>query len=118
MEIDKKNVIDTLEIARQKYPGAQNSLDALCKRFNIDNLKREKHNALIDCHLLKDVYINLIDQKEPKLDLESSNISNSQYKENFETSDKVKRKIVKPSNAELQLHKDYLKSYLQKNFYD
>ena len=117
-KIDENNVIDTLEIARQKYPGAQNSLDALCKRFNIDNLKREKHNALIDCHLLKDVYINLIDQKEPKLDLESSNISNSQYKENFETSDKVKRKIVKPSNAELQLHKDYLKSYLQKNFYD
>jgi len=117
-EIDKNNVIDTLEIARQKYPGAQNSLDALCKRFNIDNSKREKHNALIDCHLLKDVYINLIDQKEPKLDLESSNISDSQYKENFEISGKVKRKIIKPSAAELQLHKDYLKSYLQKNFYD
>jgi len=117
-EIDKNNVIDTLEIARQKYPGAQNSLDALCKRFNIDNSRREKHNALIDCHLLKDVYINLIDQKEPKLDLESSHISNSQYKKNFETSNKVKRKIVKPSTVELQLHKDYLKSCLQKNFYD
>ena len=69
--IDKKNVIDTLEIARTKYPGSQNSLDALCKRFNIDNSKREKHNALIDCHLLKEVYVNLLDQKAPKLNLES-----------------------------------------------
>ena len=69
--IDKKNVIDTLEIARSKYPGSQNSLDALCKRFNIDNTKREKHSALIDCNLLKEVYINLLDQKEPKLNLDS-----------------------------------------------
>jgi len=57
-EIDKKNVIDTLEIARLKYPGSQNSLDALCKRFNIDNSKREKHNALVDCYLLKEIYLN------------------------------------------------------------
>ena len=64
-EIDKNNIIDTLQIARQKYPGSSNSLDALCKRFNIDNSKREKHNALIDCQLLKEVYINLVDQKEP-----------------------------------------------------
>ena len=63
--INKENVIDTLEIARAKYPGSQNSLDALCKRFNIDNSKREKHNALIDCHLLKEIYVNLLDQKEP-----------------------------------------------------
>ena len=69
--IDKKNVIDTLEIARLKYPGSQNSLDALCKRFNIDNSKREKHSALVDCQLLKEVYINLLDQKEPKLKLEN-----------------------------------------------
>ena len=117
-EIDKKNVIDTLEIARSKYPGSQNSLDALCKRFNIDNSKREKHNALIDCHLLKEVYINLVDQKEPKLDLESSNISALQFKENFKNNNQTKRKIVKPSSTELQLHKNYLKSYLQKNFYD
>ena len=66
-EIDKKNIIDTLEIARQKYHGGSNSLDALCKRFNIDNSKREKHSALIDCELLKEVYINLLDQKTPKL---------------------------------------------------
>jgi len=62
--INIKNVIDTLEIARSKYPGSQNSLDALCKRFNIDNSKREKHNALIDCHLLKEIYVNLVDQKQ------------------------------------------------------
>ena len=74
-----ENVIDTLEIARAKYPGSQNSLDALCRRFNIDNSRREKHTALIDCHLLKEVYINLLDQKEPKLDLENSeNIEISQ----------------------------------------
>ena len=72
--INKENVIDTLEIARSKYPGSQNSLDALCKRFNIDNSKREKHNALLDCYLLEEVYINLLDQKEPKLNLESSGI--------------------------------------------
>ena len=69
--IDKKNVIDTLEIARSKYPGSPNSLDALCKRFNVDNSRREKHNALIDCNLLKEVYINLVDQKVPKLNLEN-----------------------------------------------
>ena len=117
-EIGKNNIVDTLEVAREKYPGAQNSLDALCKRFNIDNSKREKHNALIDCHLLKEVYINLVDQKEPKLDLQSSNISDLQFKENFKNNNQIKRKIVKPSSAELQLHKNYLKSYLQKNFYD
>jgi len=70
--INKNNIIDTLEIARLKYPGSQNSLDALCKRFNIDNSKREKHNALIDCQLLREVYINLVDQKEPKLNLEKA----------------------------------------------
>ena len=73
-EINKEYVVDTLEMARSKYPGAQNSLDALCKRFNIDNSKREKHSALIDCNLLKEVYINLLDQKEPKLNLENSEI--------------------------------------------
>ena len=72
--IDKKNVIDTLELAREKYPGSQNSLDALCKRFNIDNSRREKHSALVDCQLLKEVYINLLDQKEPKLKLETRDI--------------------------------------------
>ena len=106
--IEKKNIIDTLEVARQKYPGAQNSLDALCRRFNIDNSKREKHNALIDCHLLKEVYVNLLDQKEPKLNLESSENIN----------DNIKRKIIKPNNNEIKNHKEYLKSYLPKNYYN
>ena len=78
-EIDKNNVIDTLEIARQKYPGSQNSLDALCKRFNINNAQREKHNALVDCQLLREVYINLAEQKEPKLDLKNTAIYDTKY---------------------------------------
>ena len=66
-QVDFKNVVDTLELARTKFPGVSNSLDSLCKRFNVDNSKRKKHNALLDCELLRKVYINLIDQKEPKL---------------------------------------------------
>ena len=116
--IDEKNVIDTLEIARQKYPGSQNSLDALCKRFNIDNSIREKHNALIDCHLLKEVYINLTDQKEPKLNLESDEIVDLKFNANFSKKNNISKKIVKPNNKELQLHKEYLKSYLPKNYYN
>ena len=116
--IDKNNIIDTLEIARQKYPGAQNSLDALCKRFNIDNSKREKHNAIIDCQLLKEVYINLVDQKEPKLNLETTDIFDMKFKDNLTKKDNNPRKIVKPSSLELKLHRNYLKYHLQKNFYD
>jgi len=82
-EIKKNNIIDTLEIARIKYPGSQNSLDALCKRFNIDNSKREKHNALVDCQLLKEVYINLVDQKEPKLNLVNAEIPDLKFKDNL-----------------------------------
>jgi len=115
--IDKKNVIDTLEIARTKYPGSQNSLDALCKRFNIDNSKREKHNALIDCHLLKEIYVNLADQKEPKLKLESSEIINSKLIDNISKKDNIIRKIIKPTDDELKLHQKYLKSSLSKNYY-
>tara|TARA_Y100000590_G_scaffold446347_1_gene579921 strand:+ start:1120 stop:1797 length:678 start_codon:yes stop_codon:yes gene_type:complete len=117
-EIDIGKVIDTLEIARQKYPGAQNSLDALCKRFNIDNSKREKHSALIDCQLLKEVYVNLVDQKEPKLDF--GKITSNEYiprnKENTKTY--KTRKIIKPADQELEDHKRYLKNYLQKNFFN
>ena len=76
-KIDIKNVIDTLDIARDKFPGSQISLDALCKRYRIDNSKREKHTALIDCELLTKVYINLIDQKEPSLDFFSGNVENA-----------------------------------------
>ena len=115
--INIKNVIDTLEIARSKYPGSQNSLDALCKRFNIDNSKREKHNALMDCHLLKEVYVNLVDQKEPKLKLESSEIINSKLIDNISKKDNIIRKIIKPTNDELKLHQKYLKSSLSKNYY-
>ena len=110
-------MIDTLEIARSKYPGAQNSLDALCKRFNIDNSKREKHNALIDCHLLKEVYVNLVDQKEPKLELESREIINPKSDNNISKKGNVIRKIIKPNNNELEIHKKYLKSSLPKNYY-
>ena len=112
--IDKKNVIDTLELARTKYPGSQNSLDALCKRFNIDNSKREKHNALMDCHLLKEVYVNLLDQKEPKLNLESREIIDT----NFSNKKNKSRKIIIPDSKELDLHKKYLKSLLPRNYYN
>ena len=100
-EIDRKDVIDTLEIARSKFPGAQNSLDALCKRFNVDNSKREKHNALLDCNLLKEVYINLLDQKEPKLNLESNEIINPKFNDNVYKNN-VSRKIIKISDEEIQ----------------
>ena len=116
--IDTSNVIDTLEIARQKYPGAQNSLDALCKRFRIDNSKREKHNALIDCQLLKEVYINLVDQKEPKLNFENVEFFDIKFKENLNKKNNKFRKIIKPSEKEQKLHKNFLKSNLQKNFFD
>ena len=116
--IDKKNVIDTLEIARSKYPGSQNSLDALCKRFNIDNTKREKHSALIDCNLLKEVYINLLDQKEPKLNLDSNELFNSKLNNNNNRKNNISRKIIKPSNQEIKLHKEYLKSHLSKNYFN
>ena len=115
--IDKKSVIDTLEIARSKYPGSQNSLDALCKRFNVDNSRRVKHSALADCNLLKEVYINLVDQKAPKLNLENIDISDSKFSDNIIKNNKP-RKIIKPSNNELELHKKYLKSSLPKNYYN
>ena len=115
--IDVKNVVDTLEIARLKYPGAQNSLDALCKRFKVDNSRREKHNALIDCQLLIEVYVNLLDQKEPKLNLENKIIINERLKEEGTNTGKVLRKVIKPSKEELDLHKNYLKSSLVKNYY-
>ncbi len=116
--IDKNNIVDTLEIARQKYPGSQNSLDALCKRFNVNNSKREKHNALVDCQLLKEVYINLIDQKEPKLNLRNAEISDLKFNKNLIKKNNNSRKIIKPSSVELELHRKYLKHQLQKNFYD
>jgi len=117
-EIDKKNIIDTLEIARQKYHGGSNSLDALCKRFNIDNSKREKHSALADCHLLKEVYINLVDQKEPKLNLKNVEVFDMKIKDNLIKKNSKQRRIIKPNQEELELHQKYLKFYLPKNYYN
>ena len=116
--IDKTNVIDTLEIARSKYPGSQNSLDALCKRFNIDNSRREKHSALVDCNLLKEVYVNLLDQKAPKLNLESGGIIDSKYNFNTGKNNSILRKIIKLRDDELKLHKKYLQLQLPKNNYN
>tara|TARA_B110000014_G_C20032753_1_gene536378 strand:+ start:64 stop:741 length:678 start_codon:yes stop_codon:yes gene_type:complete len=115
--IDKKDVVDTLELARSKYPGSQNSLDMLCKRFNIDNSKREKHSALADCQLLKDVYINLLDQKEPKLNLENSGIIDFKINKYSNKKNNITSKIIKISDEELDLHKKFLKSNLQKNYF-
>jgi len=115
--IDIKNVIDTLEIARMKYPGSQNSLDALCKRFNIDNSKREKHGALLDCNLLKEIYVNLLDQKEMKLNLESSEVINTKFDFNDGKNRRVSGKVIKVRDNELKLHKEYLRSQLPKNNY-
>ena len=114
-EINKENTVDTLDLARNKFPGSGISLDALCKRFRIDNSKREKHTALIDCELLAKVYINLLDQKEPKL-----NFSNSVDINSVETQNKnitYSKKIVYPTSEELKQHKEFLKRDLKKNFY-
>ena len=110
--IDKKLVIDSLELARNKYPGSSNSLDNLCKKFNIDISKRTKHNALLDCELLREVYINLVDVKEPKFNLSSNNIS---YK--VSKNESYNKEIVKITDSEIELHKQFLKKELKKNFY-
>ena len=115
--IDTKNIIDTLEIARQKYPGSQNSLNALCKRFGIDNSRRQKHSALVDCQLLKEVYINLLDQKEPKLNLETTEIFENKTKDSAMEDNSKIRKIIYPSTSEKELHKNYLRSDLSKNLF-
>jgi len=113
-KINNANVIDTLELARNKFPGSGISLDALCKRFRIDNSKREKHTALIDCELLAKVYINLIDQKEPTLDLADNN--NSKLSSINDQSDYYK-KVILPTEQELSNHKEFLKKNLKKNFF-
>ena len=111
-KINTKFIIDSLEVARNKFPGTSNSLDALCKRFNIDLSKRTKHNALLDCELLREVYINLLDAKEPKFNLQNSNIE-----KNINKIKDYNKKIVKISEDELKKHKDFLKTDLKKNFY-
>ena len=112
--ISKENVIDTLELARNKFPGSSISLDALCKRYKVDNSKRKNHTALIDCDLLSKVYINLIDQKEPIFQFNKSQKKN--ITTNFETID-YSKKIIHITEKEKKLHADFLKSELKKNFY-
>ena len=109
-------IIDTLQIAREKFPGSSISLDALCKRYNIDNSRREKHNAVIDCELLSKVYINLLDQREPTFELSEEKDFNIELDYN----NKVQyfNKIVKPSEEELKLHKDFLKREIKKNHFN
>ena len=114
-KIDIKNVIDTLDIARNKFPGSQISLDALCKRFRIDNSKRKKHTALIDCELLTKVYINLLDQKEPSLNFSTQNIVEENLK-NISNQD-YSKKVVPISKEEFELHKSFIKSKMKKNYF-
>ena len=109
-------MIDTLDIARDKFPGSSISLDALCKRYRIDNSKREKHNALVDCELLTKVYINLIDQKEPTLNFQKKTEENLIKDKNILKN--YSKKIVEPNIEELELHKKYLKNSLKKNFFN
>ena len=111
-KINKKLVVDSLEIARNKFPGASNSLDALCKKFNVDLSRRTKHNALLDCELLREVYINLLDVKEPKL-----NLSNNSLENNITKTKDYNKTIVKISEDEINRHNSFLKSELKKNFY-
>ena len=112
-KINNSNVIDTLELARNKFPGSGISLDALCKRFRIDNSKREKHTALIDCELLAKVYINLIDQKEPTFDL----AENNEIKISLDDKQDYFKKIILPTEKELLEHSEYLKKNFKKNYF-
>ena len=111
----QNNVIDTLSLARDKFPGSPVSLDALCKRCRIDNSKRTQHTALIDCDLLSKVYINLIDQKEPTLNFQNQD---EEIKERNSSDVKYFKKIVLPTIEESNKHKEYLKNYLKKNFFN
>jgi len=114
--ISLKNVVDTLELAREKFPGTSNSLDNLCKRFNIDNSKRKKHNALLDCELLREVYINLIDQKEPTLSLSENTQSNKNLEKSINRK-KNSKTIIKPIETEYIEHKKFLKEEMKKNYF-
>ena len=107
-------IVDTLTLARDKFPGSPSNLDALCKRYRIDNSRRTKHTALIDCELLAKVYINLIDQKEPTLDFSKKEISGDTI---FQEKVNYFKKIIEPSNVELKKHKEFIKSQIKKNFF-
>ena len=110
--IQNEVVIDSLEIARNKFPGTSNSLDALCRKFNIDLSKRLKHNALLDCELLREVYINLLDVKEPKF-----NLSSNTPEKNTVINRDYNKEVVNISEDEINMHKEFLNKELKKNFY-
>jgi DNA polymerase-3 subunit epsilon len=115
-KLNSENIIDTLALARDKFPGSPTSLDALCKRYKIDNSKRTQHTALIDCDLLAKVYINLLDQKEPTLNFK--NEDNEKIIINSNDKNQYYKKVIMPTEEELKLHKEYLKSSLKKNFFN
>ena len=109
----KNEIVDTLILARNKFPGSSNSLDSLCKRYRIDNSRRVKHTALIDCDLLAKIYVNLLDQKEPTLQFYNKD-KNVNY-----SSEKVLyfKKVLNPTKIEMEEHKKYLRQHLKKNFF-
>jgi len=113
--LDNKNVVDTLALARDKFPGSPTSLDALCKRYRVDNSKRTQHTALIDCDLLAKVYINLLGQKEPTLNFENEDNEKTIIDSN--NINQYYKKIIKPTEKEAKLHKEYLNKTLKKNFF-
>ena len=115
--IKKNRVIDTLELARDKFPGSAINLDSLCKKFRINYSKRQRHNALVDCELLSKVYINLIDQKEPTLDFLMQNEIATLKKKDAKLT-KYSKTIIKPTSEEIQLHRNFLKNELKKNFFN
>ena len=115
-KLNSENVIDTLILARDKFPGSPTSLDALCRRYRVDNSKRTQHTALIDCDLLAKVYINLLDQKEPTLNFKSE--ENIKTIINSKNTNQYYKKIIQPTEEELKLHKKYLKNSLKKNFFN
>ena len=103
-------------LARDKFPGSPTSLDALCKRYRVDNSKRTQHTALIDCDLLAKVYINLLDQKEPTLNF--INEDNEKVVIDSKNTNQYYKKVIKPTEEEIKLHKEYLKTTLKKNFFN
>ena len=111
----KNEVVDTLVLARNKFPGSSTSLDALCKKYRIDNSKRVKHTALIDCDLLAKVYINLLDQKEPTLQFQNNDKENAK---NLNEKVLYFKKVINPTEKEIEMHKKYLKQNLKKNFFN
>ena len=113
-KIQKENVIDTLDLARNKFPGSANSLDALCKKFRVDNSRRVKHTAILDCELLSKVYINLLDQKEPIFEFKNDHVKTEK---NSNITNTYSKKIIKLTKEEIENHKLFLKNNLKKNFF-